>query len=385
MLNHTISHVKSKVIYLLLLFWFLLHLPIFANKDSIYIIAHKTNTIYSSHDIRLGERIFHGQVSTAATVINCASCHNVDRIDTFNWNPSAYDLALKYANKDFETFKSVITNPTGNVMSAIHGNLQLDDQQIQELKAYLNELAKKGMEPKKPLLTNRIIFIFMLLLFIIAIIDLAYTKKIKYLLVHTLVIIGALGLMGNFIVNSAISLGRSQNYKPDQPIKFSHKVHAGQNKTNCLYCHFNAEQSKFAGIPPLSVCMNCHTLVREGSRSGKFEINKIYSALENNMAIKWVKVHNLPDHVFFSHAQHIKAGKIDCNICHGDVAKMNEIVQVSDLSMGWCVKCHRETGVQFDNKFYEKYEQLHKDLKEGKIKQVTVDKIGGTDCMKCHY
>ena len=172
---------------------------------------------------------------------------------------------------------------------------------------------------------------------------------------------------------------------PDQPIKFSHKVHAGQNQTNCLYCHFNAEHGKFAGIPPANVCTNCHVLVKEGTRSGKFEIAKIYHAIETNKPIHWVKVYNLPDHVYFDHSQHVTVGKIDCLTCHGDVAGMDEIIQVGDLSMGWCVNCHRETNVQFDNRFYGKYAQLHKDLREGKIKNVTVEQIGGIDCMKCHY
>jgi hypothetical protein len=211
------------------------------------------------------------------------------------------------------------------------------------------------------------------------------THKIKFRIIHITVLIITLLLITKYVAHSAIDLGRSKNYQPDQPIKFSHKVHAGQNQTNCLYCHFNAEQSKFAGIPPASVCINCHVLVKEGSRSGEFEIDKIYQAIDNNKPIKWIKVHNLPDHVFFSHAQHVVAGKIDCKQCHGDVASMDQITQVNDLSMGWCVKCHRETGVQFDNKFYGKYEQLHKDLKAGKIDKVTVEKIGGTDCMKCHY
>jgi hypothetical protein len=270
-------------------------------------------------------------------------------------------------------------------MTAIHDSLQFNDEQLHNLKAYLSEVAKNGGEKTKPLQTNRIIFIALLLIIVLAIIDLTITKKVKYKFIHTLIIIVALFFVSRYIVYTAVDLGRSQNYQPDQPIKFSHKVHAGQNQTNCLYCHFNAERSKFAGIPPAIVCMNCHIIVREGTRSGKYEIDKIYKAIENNKPINWIKVHNLPNHVFFNHAQHVKVGKIDCLKCHGDVANMDQIKQVGDLSMGWCVNCHRETNVQFDNKFYTKYEDLHKQLKEGKISKVTVEKIGGTDCMKCHY
>jgi cytochrome c553 len=376
---------SNKGLYLLFLIQFIFPNFIFAENDSPTKKSSINTFNYTSHDVRVGERIFHGLINTGAKTINCAACHNIGHIDTLNWNPSAMDLALKYANKDFELFKSAITQPTGNMMTAIHDSLQLNDEQIHHIKAYLNELAKNGGESTKPLQTNRIIFIILILIIILVIIDLTVFHKIKFKLVHVIILIAALYFVSNYLVTTAVALGRSQNYQPDQPIKFSHKVHAGQNKTNCLYCHFNAEQSKFAGIPPAIVCMNCHIIVREGSRSGKYEIDKIYKAIENNTAINWIKVHNLPDHVFFNHAQHVKVGKIDCMKCHGDVASMDQIIQVKDLSMGWCVNCHRETGVQFDNKFYGKYEKLHKDLKEGKIDKVTVAKIGGTDCMKCHY
>jgi cytochrome c553 len=373
---------KTCLFFSFLLFLFSL---VHAENDTLSKKAPEITFRYSSEDVRKGERIFHGFVPSATKSINCASCHNVEPIDTLNWNPSGMDLARKYANKDLASFKSAILQPTGKVMAQFHDSLGLSDEQIHQLKSYLTEMARQGEEPVKPLLTNRIIFILLLLLFVLAFIDFAITHKVKYKIVPIAVIFATLIFMTNDIVTSAIDLGRSKNYQPDQPIKFSHKVHAGQNQTSCLYCHFNAEQSKFAGIPSASVCMNCHIIVKEGSRSGKYEIDKIYQAIDNNKPIKWIKVHNLPDHVFFSHAQHVVAGKVDCIKCHGDVASMDQMVQVNDLSMGWCVKCHRETGVQFDNKFYGKYEQLHKDIKEGKIKKVTVDKIGGTDCMKCHY
>jgi len=359
--------------------FFLFHDIIHAENDSI------NRESYNSHDILIGERIFHGSVPSRAKMVNCASCHNVQAVDTLNWNPSAIELGLKYMNKDFKTFKSAITSPTGQVMMRIHENLLLDDDQIHQIKSYLTNLALQGEEPLKPLRTNRILFTLLIILFMLAIVDLAITKIIKFRIIHITILTVSLLFITRFLVISAVDLGRSKNYQPDQPIKFSHAVHAGQNQTDCLYCHFNAENSKFAGIPPANVCTNCHVLVKEGSRSGKFEIAKIYHALENNRAIEWVKIHNLPDHVYFNHAQHVVAGKIDCLQCHGDVATMDEVVQVNDLSMGWCVDCHRQTKVQFDNAFYGKYEQLHKDMREGKITKVTVDKIGGIDCMKCHY
>lgn len=376
---------RIKGFFLFFLLLFVSFNFLFAESDTLLKKPSEKYTTYTSHDVRTGERLFFGLVPAATTSINCASCHNIGHIDTLNWNPSAMDLAKKYAHKDFNAFKIAITQPSGKVMSQIHESLDLTDEQIFQIKSYLTSLAKEGEEPVKPLLTNRIIFILLIIIFLLAFIDFAITRKIKPRLIHVLVLLTTIIFITNYVVTAAIDIGRSQNYKPDQPIKFSHKVHAGQNQTSCLYCHFSAEQSKFAGIPSASVCMNCHLFVREGKRSGKFEINKIYAALDSNKNIEWIKVHNLPDHVFFSHAQHVVAGKLDCAKCHGDVTSMDQIVQVNDLSMGWCVNCHRTTNVQFDNKFYGKYDQLYKDLREGKINKVTAEKIGGTDCMKCHY
>jgi hypothetical protein len=141
-----------------------------------------------------------------------------------------------------------------------------------------------------------------------------------------------------------------------------------------------------AGIPPASVCMNCHNQVREGSRTGKEEIAKIYEAIEKKEPIQWVKVHNLPDFVYFNHEQHVKVGKLDCTECHGNVEEMDQGAQVEDLSMGWCLDCHRSHKVQFvDNKFYDSYKNYHEKLKKGELGQVTVKMIGGEDCAKCHY
>ena len=101
---------------------------------------------------------------------------------------------------------------------------------------------------------------------------------------------------------------------------------------------------------------------------------------------KWNRVYSLPDHVFFSHAQHVKVGGIECAECHGAVEEMDIIQQFNDLSMGWCINCHRDTEVQFvDNEFYKKYEQLHEELKNGNREMISAEDIGGTECMKCHY
>ena len=213
---------------------------------------------------------------------------------------------------------------------------------------------------------------------------------------------------GYLTFQGAQGLGRSKNYQPEQPIYYSHTVHAGINQINCLYCHGGAQESKHANIPSVNVCMNCHMGINEyakgpqlyredGSKvDGTAEIQKLYKFAGWDPAkkqytgegkpIEWIRIHNLPDHVYFNHAQHVNAGKQQCQTCHGEIQKMDEVYQFSDLSMGWCVNCHRETKVQFtDNKFYSIYEKFHEDMKNKKLDSVTVEKIGGTECQKCHY
>lgn len=227
---------------------------------------------------------------------------------------------------------------------------------------------------------------------------------------------------GYFVISGAIGLGRMKNYQPVQPIYYSHKVHAGTNQISCLYCHGSAQDSKHAGIPSVNVCMNCHKSIKEykgdpivredGSTvNGTEEIQKLYSYAgwnadkkeynpDNNndgvpdgaRPISWVKIHNLPDHVYFNHSQHIKVGKQQCQTCHGNIQEMPEVYQFAELSMGWCINCHRESKVDFydkktgeGNKFYSIYEKFHNDIKNHKMDSVTVENIGGTECQKCHY
>ena len=229
-------------------------------------------------------------------------------------------------------------------------------------------------------------------------------------------------LGGYLTINGAMGLGRMQNYQPEQPIYYSHKVHAGVNQINCLYCHGGAQDSKHASIPSVNVCMNCHMAIKEyagepivkddgSSVNGTAEIKKLYSYAgwnpdkkeynpDNNndgvpdgaRPIEWVKIHNLPDHVYFNHSQHIKVGKQQCQTCHGNIQEMGEVYQFSDLSMGWCINCHRESKVNFynpkdssGNKFYSIYEKFHNDMRDHKLDSVTVETIGGTECQKCHY
>ena len=165
--------------------------------------------------------------------------------------------------------------------------------------------------------------------------------------------------------------GDQSGYQPIQPINFSHKLHAGDNKIDCMYCHSSADKSKVASVPSAQTCMNCHTKVLPDSP----EVQKVVAALENDKPIEWVKVNDLPDHVVFNHSRHVTAG-INCASCHGDVATMEKITQFSSFSMGSCISCHRDhQGVVLD--------------KEGNP-QTTVEKtqkrlMAPTDCAACHH
>lgn len=239
-----------------------------------------------------------------------------------------------------------------------------------------------------------------------------YRNKVVIAIVAILVFI----LAGYWLVNGAIEMGRQQNYQPQQPIFFSHKVHPGINQINCLYCHAGAEKSRQAMIPSPNICMNCHKQISEytgenehplynaeGKKiNGTEEIHKLYQyagwdpvkkqyirdAQGNIQAhpIKWVKIHNLPDHVYFNHSQHVVVGKVQCQRCHGPIQDMDEVYQFAPLSMGWCINCHRQTEVQFaNNNYYSIFEKYHEELKSGKRSGVTVEDVGGIECQRCHY
>lgn len=185
-------------------------------------------------------------------------------------------------------------------------------------------------------------------------------KATGFLLVLALAVI-----LGGNAVKNATRLGYSKNYQPQQPIEFSHKLHAGTMQINCQYCHAGASKSRHAGIPSASVCMNCHRVAKVGMP----EIDKIWQAVEKNEPIEWIKIHNLPDHVYFNHSQHVVAGQISCQTCHGPVEEMSRVYQHAPLNMGWCINCHREEKIKVPGPF------------QGK----TVAEAGGINCVRCHY
>jgi len=314
----------------------------------------------------------------------------------------------------------------------------LSDADIDAILAYIKTVPAPGAAPAggatagapAPESDNSLVFgILSLVLAVLAIILLQVNNNLKRLaddklgvvpqapvpfyrnkryIAFTAILLFVLG--GYYTTVGAMNLGRSKDYQPEQPIYYSHKVHAGVNQINCQYCHIGTYQGKQATLPSVNVCMNCHTaineykgepLVRENGEivDGTAEIKKLYKYAgftegqpwdaTKAQPIEWIRIHNLPDHVYFNHAQHVNAGQIACQQCHGEIQNMGEVKQFSDLSMGWCVNCHRETKVQFkDNGFYSIYEKIHEDIRTGKIdsaKGITVEKIGGTECQKCHY
>lgn len=266
-------------------------------------------------------------------------------------------------------------------------------------------------------------------------------------------------ILGYKTVDNATQMQRAQNYEPDQPIKFSHKLHAGTNKIDCQYCHDSARRSKHSSIPGTNTCMNCHAAVKKGSTYGTGELTKIFasigfdpitstyipdyenwsekqveelykkwigqeymveksltslddagqslvaeqwdgivSALKNDSngkiqgPIEWTRIHNLPDHAYFNHSQHVNIGQIACQKCHGPVQEMAVVYQYSSLGMGWCISCHRETEVKFGNGFYKNYNaeyiKAHKKSvgkSDKDAEKIVVEDIGGLECQKCHY
>jgi cytochrome c2 len=398
----------------------------------------------SAQDAAAGKAVF---------MSKCASCHNVLKKAT---GPALAGLEERHKWADHKELLAWINNPAAYMakdpytqgLKAEYGSMMtafpdVTLQDVGNLVAYINEAAKPAPAPAAGTgeasqggdNQNSVLFgIISLLLGVIALILMQVNSNLKKLSDQSEGVVLPEGIPfwrnkkniaivsivffvfgGYMVAKGAIGLGRQKDYQPVQPIYYSHKVHAGINQINCLYCHGSAEQSKHAAIPSVNTCMNCHKAIQAYEKGPKLfdedgneidgtaEIQKLYefagfdpnnpNKWDPSMAkpIEWIKIHNLPDHVYFSHAQHVNAGKVQCQSCHGEIQAMDEVKQVSDLSMGWCINCHRETKVQFNydstkgNKFYSIYEKFHNDIKSGKMDSVTVKDIGGLECQKCHY
>jgi hypothetical protein len=190
--------------------------------------------------------------------------------------------------------------------------------------------------------------------------------RLAYIIIGFLI----LGLGTAFAAREISRVGVHQGYAPDQPIAFPHKVHAGDNKIQCLYCHYGARTSRHAGIPSASICMNCHSMLDKQT----VEIEKLKEAVQEKRPISWVKVHNIPDFVYFNHSQHVQSGVL-CQKCHGPVEQMDKVEQVMPLTMGWCLSCHREHANLPTNTFQRATLSLSEKPKP----------VAGLDCGSCHY
>ncbi|HQW44070.1 MAG: c-type cytochrome [Chitinophagaceae bacterium] len=406
------------------------------------VVSSTINTI-SAQDVAAGKALFMGK---------CAACHQVLKAGT---GPALAGLEGRHKWSDHNELLKWINNPAGYMASdaytqglkAQYGSMmsgfpEITLKDVGDIVAYINSAAVPvvdkippgGPEPAKGN-SNAVIFgVISLILGIIALILMQVNSNLKkmsddaegitrpdpvpayrnkvYIAMAAIIFF----VVGGYLVSKgAIGLGRQTNYQPVQPIYYSHKVHAGINQISCLYCHGAAWDSKHAAIPSVNTCMNCHKAINEYVKgpklydesgneiNGTLEIEKLYKYAgfdpknptkwdpTKSKPIEWVKIHNLPDHVYFNHSQHIRAGKVQCQSCHGEITAMDEVKQVSELSMGWCVNCHRETKVDFNysegkgNKFYSIYEKFHNDIKNKKMDSVTVKDIGGLECQKCHY
>jgi len=383
---------------------------------------------------------------------NCASCHNPFKEAT---GPALQNMDKSFPNKEWgykwvHNSSAVIASGDATAV-AIYNKFnkttmtsfpQFSNEEIDAIFKYLDEVKPPTTGPaltpgggeSAPAETNGWLYTVITLSLLVLVIILwranqglkraanekdnvtnekeipLYRSKLVIAIVAILIFI----MSGYWLVNGAINEGRMQNYQPLQPIFYSHKVHAGINQINCLYCHAGAEKSRQAMIPSPNICMNCHKQINsysgdhplvtaEGKTiNGTEQIQLLYKyagwdpvkkdynrdAKGNILAtpIQWIKIHNLPDHVYFNHSQHVKVGQVQCQRCHGNIEEMDEVYQFAPLSMGWCINCHRQTDVQFtNNKYYSIFEKYHEELKSGKRVGVTEADMGGTECQKCHY
>jgi cytochrome c551/c552 len=320
----------------------------------------------------------------------CASCHNPFKDGT---GPALGGLEDRHKWSDHNELLKWVHNPGGYMandsytqgLKAKFGSMMTSfpDLTLAEVDAIVGYINQAVADAKKPTETptggnapandnqNAVIFgVISLILAIIALILMQVNSNLKkmsddkegilrpdpvpfyknkvYIAMAAIVffIIG-----GFFVTRGAIGLQRTQNYEPVQPIYYSHRVHAGINQINCLYCHGNAYEGKSAAIPSVNVCMNCHkniTAYEKGPKlydkagqeiNGTAEIAKLHKAAGFDPAnanawdaskakpIEWVRIHSLPDHVYFNHSQHTKAGKVQCQTCHGNIPEMDEVKQ----------------------------------------------------------
>jgi mono/diheme cytochrome c family protein len=399
-----------------------------------------STTLFAQDDAVAGKALFNA---------NCAACHKLDKKAT---GPALRAVADKY-DKDWlykwirnsqdliksgdATAVALFAENNNSVMTAFPG---LSDTDIDNILAYTSE---PKPEPKvaegAPVaggggdddVSNNIILGALALVFLLLVILLFLVtgtlKKIAaangveydvdtktgsiwkaFAQNQFLILVSCILLLlasAYFAFGYLVQVGVDQGYAPVQPIHYSHKIHAGDNKIDCNYCHSSARKSKTSGIPSLNVCMNCHKNIAEytgeedlaNGYTKEFytnEIKKLYQAVgwdEANQSytgvtqpVKWTRIHNLPDFAYFNHSQHVTVANIDCQKCHGPIQEMEIVEQFAPLTMGWCIDCHRTTNVNAEGNDY--YEKIHNELsKKYGVDKLTIAQMGGLECGKCHY
>ena len=360
-------------------------------------------------DVKAGKSLFNS---------NCAACHKLNKKlvgpalakiserREMDWLKAwIKDNAALRASGDADAI-AIFEEYNGAAMSAFP---QLSDTDIVNIVGYLDAdpVKKVGAavqavaEVEEAPNTDWISYVVLLIL--AGLVLWIFTKSNNTFLKIVAVIFLVLNV-AYFGFTALLEIGVDQGYQPVQPIAFSHRIHSGDNKIDCQYCHSAAKHSKSSGIPSVNVCMNCHKNIAEVSEetataehSKAFydaEIQKVYKAAgwdsENleytgeEEPIKWIRIHNLPDFAYYNHAQHVTVGGIKCQQCHGPVEEMEEVYQYSPLTMGWCIDCHKETKVKMEGNGY--YKNIHEDLsKKYGVDKVTAAQMGGKECGKCHY
>ncbi|MBQ4818709.1 c-type cytochrome [Aquimarina sp. MMG016] len=427
----------SKLLLLGTVFLFTFFNPVFAQDEAAVDAAAPTETT-SGGDVAKGEALFKSL---------CAACHRRYKKMT---GPALFGVADKYER---EWLYSWIKNSAAMIASgdakaiaiyeeynktAMNAFPQLSNTDIDNILAYVMvpkadpPVGQKiiGSEPVDQGISMDIVLGLLALVFLMLVTVLFLVNKTlrnfaeandielpetegrtpiwkAFIQNQFLVLVTAIFLLlasGYFVYGYFMQVGVDQGYAPIQPIHYSHKIHAGDNKIECKYCHSSARVSKHSGIPSLNVCMNCHKSISEVAESTATadyskefydkEILKLYDAVGwdtekqaytgETKPVKWVRIHNLPDFAYFNHSQHVSVAGVECQTCHGPVEEMEIMYQYAPLTMGWCINCHRETNVNVaDNEYYEK---IHKELsKKYGVDQLTAAQMGGLECGKCHY
>jgi mono/diheme cytochrome c family protein len=396
--------------------------PQLSDKDINDIIAYTDNKPAATATAAVATQEVDPKVAIGKKIFqrDCAACHKLDKKLI---GPALGNIADRRSNewlhawiKDNNALRAsgdqdaidIFNEYNGMPMTAFPN---LTDEDIDAIIAYTTA----GDAPKvaavasdtdnlaKPKSSSAWMSYVVIAVFLLLVIWIYISKKNVFLKVAATIFL--LLVVAYALYDYMMGIGIDQDYQPIQPIAFSHKIHAGDNKVDCEYCHSAAKNSKTSGVPSVNVCMNCHKSISEyngpvtSERDKAFydaEIQKIYDAIgwdkeklayiENyeQKPIKWVKVHNLPDFVYYNHAQHVNVAGQKCQKCHGPVEEMEELYQFSPLTMGWCLECHKTTNVDLKGNDY--YAKIHEELasKYG-VDQVTIAELGGKECGKCHY